>query len=119
MSLLFSFLNPVHEQVIGEVLRRELPDVRTFLSSEVLPEMREYERTSTVAVCAYVAPVLEGYLNRLNDFLATDDYPPLYLTGSSGGVFNIDEGLRVPAMLTESGPPPVSQPASPWAMSSG
>ena len=66
--------------------------------------MREYERTSTVAVCAYVAPVLEGYLNRLNDFLATDDYPPLYLTGSSGGVFNIDEGLRVPAMLTESGP---------------
>ena len=104
VSLLFSFLNPVHEQAIGEVLRRELPDVRTFLSSEVLPEMREYERTSTVAVCAYVAPVLEGYLNRLNDFLATDDYPSLYLTGSSGGVFNVEEGLRVPAMLTESGP---------------
>ena len=104
VSLLFSFLNPVHEQAIGKILRRELPDVRTFLSSEVLPEMREYERTSTVAVCAYVAPVLEGYLNRLNEFLATDDYPPLYLTGSSGGVFNVDEGLRVPAMLTESGP---------------
>ena len=104
VSLLFSFLNPVHEQAIGKILRRELPEVRTFLSSEVLPEMREYERTSTVAVCAYVAPVLEGYLNRLNDFLATDDYPPLYLTGSSGGVFNVDEGLRVPAMLTESGP---------------
>ena len=104
VSLLFSFLNPVHEQAIGKILRRELPEVRTFLSSEVLPEMREYERTSTVAVCAYVAPVLEGYLNRLNEFLATDDYPPLYLTGSSGGVFNVDEGLRVPAMLTESGP---------------
>ncbi len=104
VSLLFSFLNPVHEQAIGKVLRRELPDVRTFLSSEVLPEMREYERTSTVAVCAYVAPVLEGYLNRLNDFLATDAYPSLYLTGSSGGVFNVEEGLRVPAMLTESGP---------------
>lgn len=104
VSLLFSFLNPAHEQAIGEVLRRELPDVRTFLSSEVLPEMREYERTSTVAVCAYVAPVLEGYLKRLNDFLDTDAYPPLYLTGSSGGVFNVEEGLRVPAMLTESGP---------------
>ncbi len=104
VSLIFSFLNPVHEQAIGKVLRRELPDVRIFLSSEVLPEMREYERTSTVAVCAYVAPVLEGYLNRLNDFLATDDYPSLYLTGSSGGVFNVEEGLRVPAMLTESGP---------------
>ncbi len=104
VSLLFSFLNPVHEQAIGEVLRRELPEVRTFLSSEVLPEMREYERSSTVAVCAYVAPVLEGYLKRLNDFLATDNYPSLYLTGSSGGVFSVEEGLRVPAMLTESGP---------------
>lgn len=104
VSLLFSFLNPVHEEAIGEILRRELPHVRTFLSSEVLPEMREYERTSTVAVCAYVAPVLEGYLNRLSEFLSTDDYPPLYLTGSSGGVFSVDEGLRVPAMLTESGP---------------
>ena len=104
VSLLFSFLNPIHEQAIGKILRRELPDVRIFLSSEVLPEMREYERTSTVAVCAYVAPVLEGYLNRLSDFLETDEYPPLYLTGSSGGVFNVEEGLRVPAMLTESGP---------------
>ncbi|MCH9037115.1 MAG: hydantoinase/oxoprolinase family protein [Chloroflexi bacterium] len=104
VCLLFSFLNPVHEKAVGALLRRELPDVKVFLSSEVLPEMREYERTSTVAVCAYVAPVLEGYLNQLNGFLKSDSYPPLYLTGSSGGVFSVEEGLRMPAMLTESGP---------------
>ncbi len=104
VCLLFSFLNPSHEQKIGEALRRELPDVRVFLSSQVLPEMREYERTSTVSVCAYVAPILEGYLDRLNRFLESDAYPPMYLTGSSGGVFSVEQGLEMPAMLIESGP---------------
>ncbi|MFQ5933437.1 MAG: hydantoinase/oxoprolinase family protein [Dehalococcoidia bacterium] len=104
VCLLFSFLNPDHEKKIGEVLRRELPGVKIFLSSEVLPEMREYERTSTVSVCAYVAPILEGYLDRLGGFLESGNYPSLYLTGSSGGVFTMEEGLRMPAMLIESGP---------------
>jgi N-methylhydantoinase A len=104
VCLLFSFLNPEHERAIGEAVRRDLPDVRVFLSSEVLSEVREYERTSTTAVCAYVAPVLEGYLNRLTRFLEQDAYPPLYLMGSGGGVATVDEGLRMPAMLVESGP---------------
>jgi len=104
VCLLFSFLNSEHERLIGEVLRRELPDVRVFLSSEVLPEVREYERTSTTAVCAYVAPILESYLNRLREFLVQSAYPPLYLMGSRGGVLTVDEGLRMPAMLVESGP---------------
>ena len=104
VCLLFSFLNPEHERVIGEVLRRELPDVKVFLSSEVLPEVREYERTSTTAVCAYVAPILESYLNRLKEFLEQGAYPPLYLMGSRGGVLTVDEGLRMPAILVESGP---------------
>ena len=104
VCLLFSFLNPGHERAIGEAVRRALPGVRVFLSSEVLPEVREYERTSTTAVCAYVAPVLEGYLNRLTRFLEQDAYPPLYLMGSGGGVSTVDEGLRMPAMFVESGP---------------
>ena len=104
VCLLFSFLNPAHERVVGEAIRRELPEVRVFLSSEVLPEVREYERTSTTSVCAYVAPILEGYLNRLNRFLEQGAWPPLYLMGSRGGVFTVDEGLRMPAMLVESGP---------------
>ena len=66
--------------------------------------MREYERTSTTSVCAYVAPILEGYLNRLAEFLGRDAYPPMYLMGSRGGVSTVEEGLRMPAMLVESGP---------------
>ena len=104
VCLLFSFLNPAHERAVGDAIRRELPGIRVFLPSEVLPEVREYERTSTTSVCAYVAPVLESYLNSLNKFLEKDSYPPLHLMGSRGGVSTVDEGLRMPAMLVESGP---------------
>ena len=104
VCLIFSFLNPAHERAVGDAIRRELPGIRVFLSSEVLPEVREYERTSTTSVCAYVAPVLENYLNTLNQFLEQDSYPPLHLMGSRGGVSTVDEGLRMPAMLVESGP---------------
>ena len=105
VCLLFSFLNPDHERTIGEALRARLPGVRVFLSSEVLPEVREYERTSTTTVCAYVAPILESYLNTLTSFLEERRVPrPLYLMGSRGGVLTVDEGLRMPAALVESGP---------------
>ena len=104
VCLLFSFLNPDHERTVGEALRARLPGIRVFLSSEVLPEVREYERTSTTTVCAYVAPILESYLNTLTSFLEEREYPPLYLMGSRGGVLTVDEGLRMPAALVESGP---------------
>ena len=104
VCLLFSFLNPEHERIVGEALRSRLPSVKVFLSSEVLPEVREYERTSTTTVCAYVAPILESYLNTLSSFLEEREYPPLYLMGSRGGVLTVDEGLRMPAALVESGP---------------
>jgi len=58
VSLLFSFLNDSHERIVGARLRAALPDVQVFLSSEILPEIREFERTSTTAVCAYVGPIL-------------------------------------------------------------
>ena len=104
VCFLFSFLNPDHERVVGDALRSRLPGVKVFLSSEVLPEVREYERTSTTTVCAYVAPILESYLNTLSSFLEEREYPPLYLMGSRGGVLTVDEGLRMPAALVESGP---------------
>src|SRR5262245_26616421 len=56
ISLLFSFLYPEHERRLGSLLRAALPDVPIYLSSEVLPEIKEFERTSTTAVCAYVGP---------------------------------------------------------------
>jgi N-methylhydantoinase A len=65
VCLLYSFLNDTHERAIGERLRAALPDLPIFLSSEVLPEIREFERTSTTAVCAYVGPILASYLARL------------------------------------------------------
>jgi len=104
VSLLFSFLNDRHERMLGERLRHALPGVAVYLSSEVLPEIREFERASTTAVCAYVGPLLAGYLDRLQSAVTELGLPQLYVMGSSGGVFDIAEGLRMPAMAIESGP---------------
>ena len=104
VSLLYSFLNDSHERIIGNRLRAALPGVPVFLSSEVLPEIREFERTSTTAVCAYVGPILESYLRRLEDAVKGMGLPKLYVMGSSGGVFDVAEGLKMPAMAIESGP---------------
>ena len=104
VSLLFSFLNDAHERRVGEVLRAALPGVAVYLSSEVLPEIREFERASTTAVCAVVGPVLASYLDRLQSAISRLGLPKLHVMGSSGGVFDIAEGLRMPAMAVESGP---------------
>jgi N-methylhydantoinase A len=104
VCLLFSFLDDAHERVVGERLRRALPEIPVFLSSEVLPEIREFERTSTTAVCAYVAPILKSYLGRLEDAVRGMGLPAPWVMGSSGGVFSVAEGLRMPAMAVESGP---------------
>ena len=104
VCLMFSFLNDAHERRIGERLRAALPGVPVFLSSEVLPEIREFERTSTTAVCAYVGPVLASYLERLAAALAELDLPALHVMGSSGGVLDVAEALRMPAAAVESGP---------------
>ncbi|NKB58826.1 MAG: hydantoinase/oxoprolinase family protein [Alphaproteobacteria bacterium] len=104
VSLLYSFLNDEHERIVGDKLRAALPDIPVFLSSEVLPEIREFERTSTTAVCAYVGPILESYLRRLEEATSGMGLPSLYVMGSSGGVFDVAEGLKMPAMAIESGP---------------
>lgn len=104
VSLLFSFLNDAHERAIGAALRAALPDVAVYLSCEVLPEIREFERASTTAVCAYVGPLLRSYLDRLQRAAAELGLPALHVMGSSGGVFDIAEALRLPAAVVESGP---------------
>ncbi|MGR3780075.1 MAG: hydantoinase/oxoprolinase N-terminal domain-containing protein, partial [Albimonas sp.] len=104
VSFLFSFLNPAHEQRVGALLREALPGVQVFLSSDVLPEIREFERASTTAVCAYVGPLLESYLNRLSSAVEGIGLPELHVMGSSGGVVDIAECLRMPAQAVESGP---------------
>ena len=104
VALLFSFLNPEHEQRLGARLRAALPDIPVYLSHEVLPEIREFERTSTTAVCAYVGPILASYLHRLEGATRGLGLPPLYVMGSNGGVFEAAEGIAMPAMAVESGP---------------
>ena len=104
ISLLFSFLNDKHERRLGDALREALPDVSIFLSSEVLPEVREFERTSTTAVCAYVAPILRSYLERLETATDSLGLPELHVMGSTGGVFDVREALRMPVNSVESGP---------------
>lgn len=104
VSLLFSFLNPTHERSLGHRLRAAFPDIPVYLSSEVLPEIREFERTSTTAVCAYVGPILGSYLAKLEAATKQMGLPALYLMGSNGGVFESPEGVAMPAMAVESGP---------------
>jgi N-methylhydantoinase A len=104
VSLLFSFLNPAHEAELGRRLRAAFPGIPVYLSSEVLPEIREFERTSTTAVCAYVGPILASYLERLQEATRGLGLPPLYVMGSNGGVFETAEGVAMPAIAVESGP---------------
>jgi N-methylhydantoinase A len=104
VSFLFSFLNDTHEDRVGAALRQALPGIPVFLSSEILPEIREFERASTTAVCAYVGPLLASYLDRLQRAAAELGLPALHVMGSSGGVFDIPEALRMPAAAVESGP---------------
>jgi N-methylhydantoinase A len=104
VSLMFSFLNPEHERQLGVRLRAELPDVPVYLSSDVLPEIKEFERTSTTAVCAYVGPILASYLARLEQVIRSRALPPLYLMGSNGGILEAAEAVAMPAIAVESGP---------------
>src|SRR5215216_3207419 len=104
VSLLFSFLNPEHERRLAARLRAALPGVPVYLSSEVLTEIKEFERSSTTAVCAYVGPVLASYLKRLEETTRRQALPPLYVMGSNGGILETAEAIAMPAMAVESGP---------------
>ena len=105
VGLLHSYANPVHEQRVGEVLADALPELRVTLSSEVCPEIREYERQSTACANAYVQPRMSGYLTRLESELRSLGLRcPLLLMTSGGGLTTLDNATRFPIRLVESGP---------------
>ncbi|MDR3531349.1 MAG: hydantoinase/oxoprolinase family protein [Rhodopila sp.] len=105
VGLLHAFVNPVHERRIQAILRQELPDVPVSLSSEVSPEMREWERFSTTVANAYVQPMMARYLRRLeSDLHAAGATAPLFLMMSGGGLTTIETACRFPIRLVESGP---------------
>ncbi len=106
IGLLHAYAHPKHELRIAELLKPLLPpDVTICLSSEVAPEIREYERFSTTVANAYVRPLMAGYLHRLRDGLAKIGLDaPLYLMMSGGGLTTLETAARFPIRLVESGP---------------
>ena len=105
VAFIHAYANPAHEQRVAELLRQALPDLWITTSSDVCPEIREYERMSTAAANAYVQPQMAGYLNRLNADLKTRGFGcPLYLMTSGGGLTTIETAVRHPVRLVESGP---------------
>jgi N-methylhydantoinase A len=89
VCLLFGFLHPQHERRVGEALRAGLPGVHVALSSEVLPEFREYERTSTTVADAYLTPRLAAYLRSLTAEVRRLGLPAPLVMQSSGGVLDV------------------------------
>ncbi len=105
IGFLHSFTNPAHERRAGEILADRLPGVPVTLSSDVSPEMREYERFSTACANAYVQPLIGRYLADLEAMLRHEGFVcPLFLMLSGGGLTSVETAIRFPVRLVESGP---------------
>ncbi len=105
VGFLHSYINAAHEQRAGEILAGLLPGVEISLSSEVSPEMREFERISTACANAYVQPLMSRHLDGLASELERIGLRcPLHLMLSGGGLTTLDTARRFPVRLVESGP---------------
>jgi N-methylhydantoinase A len=105
VCLLHSYAFPQHEQLVGAFLRERLPDLHVSLSHEVLPERKEYERSATTAVNAYVQPVMQRYLAALRDGLHKINVAaPLLIMQSAGGLTSDTDAAERPVYVLESGP---------------
>ena len=105
VGLIHSYAFSDHERVIREILSEELPGVTICLSSDVCPEIREYERFSTTCANAYVRPLMSGYLLRFQEMLNERGMVcPLYLMMSGGGLTTLNNAVMYPIRIVESGP---------------
>ncbi|HDZ89744.1 MAG TPA: hydantoinase/oxoprolinase family protein [Deltaproteobacteria bacterium] len=105
VCLLNSFENPAHELMIKEILKEEAPGISVSISYEVLPQIREYERTSTTVTNAYVKPLTGRYLSRLSDRLSSIGFDgKLFIMLSSGGITSVETAAEFPVRIIESGP---------------
>jgi N-methylhydantoinase A len=106
VCFLHSYLYPEHEQRVGEILAEELPEATVSLSSEILREQREYERSATTVVNAYVRPLMSSYIDRIRtglDEIGLEE-APLAIMQSSGGVMTSEDAKLRPVFALESGP---------------
>ncbi|HVB16969.1 MAG TPA: hydantoinase/oxoprolinase family protein, partial [Stellaceae bacterium] len=105
VCFLHSYRNPNHERQAGVALRQRFPGKHVSLSSDVLPEMLEFERTSTTVVNAYVAPLIDTYLSQLRKRLARDGvHVPILVMQSNGGLTSAATAAVRPVTVIESGP---------------
>ena len=105
VGLIHSYVDSTHEEMVRQVLQEKLPNVMVSLSSEVSPQMREYERFNTVVANAYIKPLMKSYLGRLESKLQeTGANCPIFLMHSGGGIISIDSAAEFPVRLVESGP---------------
>jgi N-methylhydantoinase A len=105
VCFLHSYINPTHEERAKAILTRHLKDVFICTSAEILPELREFERFSTTAMNAYVAPVMRRYISNLRRQLKQDGYAAdLYTMASNGGIMSSDTTLAYPVRTILSGP---------------
>jgi N-methylhydantoinase A len=105
VCLLFSYAHPGHERRVARALERAFPGVPVSISSEVVPEYREFERFSTTVFNAYIQPLMERYLESMEKRLLAAGYRPGVLTvGSSGGALTVDAARRLPIKTIASGP---------------
>jgi N-methylhydantoinase A len=105
IGFLHSFTNPDHERRVGDAVARRLPHVAVSLSSDVSPEMREYERFSTASANAYLQPLIGSYLGKLARELEQSGFRcPMLLMTSGGGITTTETAIRFPVRLVESGP---------------
>lgn len=105
VCLINSFENPVHEKMIEDIIKEEAPWVSTSISYRVLPQIKEYERTSTTVTNAYVKPLTGRYLSKLSDRLASIGFKgKLFIMLSSGGITSVGTAAEFPVRIIESGP---------------
>jgi N-methylhydantoinase A len=105
VCLLHSYANPAHERRVGEILQQALPGVFVTLSVDVLPEIREYERTSTTVINAYVGPPVKRYVEGMVAQLGAAGLPTrLLVMQSSGGILDAPTAVERPAQIVECGP---------------
>ncbi|WP_299504040.1 hydantoinase/oxoprolinase family protein [uncultured Roseobacter sp.] len=105
VGLIHSYLNDSHERMVREVLAEKLPGVMISLSSEVSPQMREYERFNTVVANAYIKPLMKSYLGRLKGRLHDEGTRcNIFLMHSGGGIISLESAAEFPVRLVESGP---------------
>lgn len=105
ICFLYGFIRPAHEETARRIVLEEYPDAFVSTSHEVAPEFREYERMSTVAVNAYLGPVMQRYIHRLAERLSQLGLTATpHLTQSNGGVIGFDQAARLPVRTVLSGP---------------